>query len=238
MLRIFALLIRGIFCIPYWVMTMANWNKKGKGTEKERYDYLLPCVRWVVKRARVNMIVSGVEKLPQEGGYMIAPNHQGMFDAFMLLSTHERPLTAVFKIELTTTPIVKDIAEFLKAYAMDRSNLRESIKVIRQVGEDIKKGRIVVIFPEGTRSRTGELGKAAPGALMMASKALAPIVPACVVGTDVFRVGKIWPKVSVRFGKPIYFPKDEPITKEVLKNMTDEMMARIAELQAGVKNGN
>jgi 1-acyl-sn-glycerol-3-phosphate acyltransferase len=54
----------------------------------------------------------------------------------------------------------------------------------------------------------------------------------------VFRVGKIWPKVSVRFGKPIYFPKDEPITKEVLKNMTDEIMARIAELQAGVKNGN
>jgi 1-acyl-sn-glycerol-3-phosphate acyltransferase len=72
----------------------------------------------------------------------------------------------------------------------------------------------------------------------MASKALARIVPARVVGTDVFRGGKIWPKVSVRYGKPIYFPKDEPITKEVLKNMTDEMMARIAELQAGVKNGN
>lgn len=234
MLRIFALLIRGIFCIPYWVMTMANWNKKGKGTEKERYDYLLPCVKWVVKRARVNMIVSGVEKLPQEGGYMIAPNHQGMFDAFMLLSTHERPLTAVFKIELTTTPIVKDIAEFLKAYAMDRSNLRESIKVIRQVGEDIKKGRIVVIFPEGTRSKQGNImGEFKGGSFKAAQNEQAPIIPVAMI--DCFKPfdtnSLAMVDCQIHYLDPIYFDEYQDLsTQEIADLVKSRIQAKMDEV--------
>lgn len=68
---------------------------------------------------------------------------------------------------------------------------------------------------------------------MMASKAKAAIVPTCVIGTDYRRHGRIWPKVTVRFGKPIYFPEGVPVTKELLNSMTEEMMDHIARLQAG-----
>lgn len=234
MLRIIVLLIRGMFCIPYWVMTMAKWNKTGKGTEKERYDYLFPCIQWIVKHARVNMVVSGVEKLPEEGGYMIAPNHQGMFDAFMLLSTHKRPLTAVFKIEIKSTPIINHVAEFLKGYAMDRSNLRESIKVIRQVGEDIKKGRIVVIFPEGTRSKQGNImGEFKGGSFKAAQNAKAPIVPVAMI--DCFKPfdtkGLAWVDCQIHYLEPIYFEQYQDLsTQEIADLVKSRIQAKMDEV--------
>ena len=99
----------------------------------------------------------------------------------------------------------------------------------------VKDNKVLAIFPEGTRSKTGKLGKAEPGALMMASKAMATIVPCCVIGTDFQRQGRIWPKVTVRFGKPIYFPADAVVNKEFLHDMTENLMQHIAALQAGEK---
>lgn len=68
---------------------------------------------------------------------------------------------------------------------------------------------------------------------MMASKAKATIVPACIIGTDYKRHGRIWPKVTVRFGKPMPFPEDAVVNKEFLHAMTEELMQHIAKLQAG-----
>lgn len=183
----------------------------------------------------LRMDVKGEENIPMNGPLVLASNHISLLDPPVLGTAATRKVKFMAKAELFV-PILGDLYKLLGAFPVKRGgNDKAAIKY----GIDLlKSGGVLAIFPEGTRSRTGELGKAAPGALMMASKALAPIVPACVVGTDVKRCGKLWPKVYVRFGKPIYFPKDEPITKEVLKEMTDEMMVRIAELQAGVKNGN
>ena len=92
-------------------------------------------------------------------------------------------------------------------------------------------GGVLAIFPEGTRSKTGALGKAEPGALMMAGKAKAVIVPTCVKGTDIKRQGKLWPQVNVKFGKPIFFPQDVPISKELLHELTEALMLEIKRLQ-------
>ena len=236
MLRIIVILIQGIFCVPFWVNTMRKWNKQNKGTEAERYAYLFPKVKWVVNRSRVDMVVTGVENLPQEGGYMIAPNHQGMFDAFMLLSTHIRPMTAVFKIELTTTPIVKHIAEFLKAYSMDRSNLRESVKVIRQVGEDIKKGRIVVIFPEGTRSKQGNImGEFKGGSFKAAQNAMAPIVPVAMIDCfkpfDTNSLKKV--TCQIHYLEPIYYEEYQDLsTQEIADLVKARIQAKMDEVLA------
>lgn len=234
MLRIIVILIQGIFCVPFWVNTMRKWNKQNKGTEAERYAYLFPKVNWVVKHANVDMIVTGMETLPSEGGYMIAPNHQGMFDAFMLLSTHVRPLTAVFKIELTSAPIVKHIAKFLNAYSMDRSNLRESVKVIRQVGEDIKKGRIVVIFPEGTRSKQGNtMGEFKGGSFKAAQNAKAPIVPVAMIDCfkpfDTNSLNKV--TCQIHYLEPIYFEEYQDLsTQEIADIVKARIQAKMDEV--------
>lgn len=183
----------------------------------------------------LRMEVHGAQNIPKDGPLVVASNHLSLLDPPIIGTAATRKVHFMAKQELFV-PILGDIYKLLGAFPVKRGGADRA--AIKHGIDILQSGKVLAIFPEGTRSKTGALGKAEPGALMMASKANAVIIPTCVVGTDIKRCGKLWPKVHVCFGKPIHFPEDEPITKEVLKSMTDEMMERIAELQAGIKNGN
>ena len=125
-------------------------------------------------------------------------------------------------------PVLGSIYRTLGAFpvrrgAADRNAIKYGIDLLLA-------DKVLAIFPEGTRSKNGQLGKAEPGALMMAGKARAVIVPTAVSGTNLRSSGRIWPKVKVKFGKPIYFLEDESVTKEVIIRMTDELMNEIQAL--------
>ena len=176
--------------------------------------------------------VEGTENIPKDGPLVIASNHLSLLDPPVLGTAATRKVHFMAKQELFV-PILGDIYRLLGAFPVrrggaDRAAIKHGIDILMN-------DQVLAIFPEGTRSKTGKLGKAEPGALMMASKAQATIVPACVIGTDYRRHGRIWPKVTVRFGKPIYFPADAVVNKEFLHSMTDELMQHIAKLQAGEK---
>lgn len=176
--------------------------------------------------------VDGKENIPKDGGLVMASNHLSLLDPPVIGTAATRKVYFMAKQELFV-PILGTIYKMLGAFPVrrggaDRTAIKHGIDILQ-------KGHVLAIFPEGTRSKTGKLGKAEPGALMMASKARAAIIPTCVIGTDFRREGRIWPKVSVRFGKPMYFPQDAIINKEFLHNMTLELMEHIAKLQAGEK---
>lgn len=180
----------------------------------------------------LRMRYEGTENIPAEGPLVIASNHVSLLDPPVLGTCSTRKVHFMAKQELFV-PVLGFIYRTLGAFPVrrggaDRAAIKHGIDILQS-------GKVLAIFPEGTRSKTGKLGKAEPGALMMASKARAAIVPSCVIGTDFRRQGRIWPKVTVRFGKPIYFPEGVPITKELLGSMTEEMMEHIAKLQAGEK---
>lgn len=180
----------------------------------------------------LRMRYEGTENIPAEGPLVIASNHVSLLDPPVLGTCSTRKVHFMAKQELFV-PVLGFIYRTLGAFPVrrggaDRAAIKHGIDILQS-------GKVLAIFPEGTRSKTGKLGKAEPGALMMASKARAAIVPSCVIGTDFRRQGRIWPKVTVRFGKPIYFPEGVPITKELLSSMTEEMMEHIAKLQAGEK---
>lgn len=180
----------------------------------------------------LRMRVEGAENIPAEGPLVIASNHLSVLDPPVIGVASTRKVHFMAKQELFV-PILGDLYKILGAFPVrrggaDRAAIKHGIDIL-------KNNQVLAIFPEGTRSKTGKLGKAEPGALMMASKALATIVPCCVVGTDFRRQGKIWPKVTVRFGKPIYFPADAVVNKEFLHDMTEDLMQHIAKLQAGEK---
>lgn len=176
--------------------------------------------------------VEGKENIPQDGPLVIACNHLSLLDPPVLGTAATRKVHFMAKEELFV-PILGDIYKILGAFPVRRGGAdRAAIKH----GIDILTSKqVLAIFPEGTRSKTGKLGKAQPGALMMASKAKATIVPACIIGTDYKRHGRIWPKVTVRFGKPMPFPEDAAVNKEFLHAMTEDLMQHIATLQAGEK---
>ena len=126
-----------------------------KYTEQEMYDYICGILSHVVSSGNVTLEVTGLENIPTEGGMLLYGNHQGLFDVIALAHTCPRPLAAVFKKELANVPLLKQIIACTKSFAMDREDVRQSLTVIQNVTEEVKKGRAYVIFPEGTRSKTG-----------------------------------------------------------------------------------
>lgn len=174
--------------------------------------------------------VEGQENIPKDGAFVLCCNHISLLDPPVVGAACTRNIHWMAKEELFV-PVLGTIYKWLGAFPVkrgtaDRTAISHGINIL-------KNGEVLAIFPEGTRSKTGALGKAAPGALMMAGRVKATILPTCVIGTDVKRQGKLWPKVKVKFGKPIPFPEGEVVGKDLLNRLSGEMMASIAELQAG-----
>ena len=193
---------------------------------------LLKPILWLLFKIGLRLNVEGTENIPKDGPLVIASNHLSLLDPPVIGVAATRKVHFMAKQELFV-PILGDIYKALGAFPVrrggaDRAAIKHGIDIL-------KDNKVLAIFPEGTRSKTGKLGKAEPGALMMASTAMATIVPCCVMGTDYRRQGRIWPKVTVRFGKPIYFPADAVVNKEFLHEMTENLMQHIAALQAGEK---
>ncbi len=187
----------------------------------------LKVVLYVLAKVILRLEISGTENIPQNGPVVIASNHLSLLDPPIIGVAATRKIHFMAKQELFV-PILGSIYRTLGAFPVRRGAAdRNAIKF----GIDLLLAeKVLAIFPEGTRSKNGQLGKAEPGALMMAGKARAVIVPTAVSGTNLRSNGRVWPKVKVKFGKPIYFLEDEPVTKEVIIRMTDELMNEIQTL--------
>ncbi|MCD7882816.1 MAG: 1-acyl-sn-glycerol-3-phosphate acyltransferase [Lachnospiraceae bacterium] len=151
-------------------------------TMEQRYATIHEIAERGIKGGRVDVVSTGLEKLPKEGGYILYPNHQGLFDVMVLIDLHEQPISVVLKQELTKIPLLKQIIQCLGALALDRSDARQGLQVVLQVAEDVKKGGKYIIFAEGTRSRDGnKVQEFKGGSFKSATKAKCPIIPVALI---------------------------------------------------------
>lgn len=190
---------------------------------------------WYLWKIIFRLKVLHSERFPKDGAVVLACNHVSLADPPLVGTASPRRVNIMAKEELFV-PVLGSIYRLLGAFPVRRGGA--DLTAIKHGIEILQNGECLMIFPEGTRTKTGELGKAQPGTLMMASKARAVIVPTCIVGTDFKRSKTWWPKVTVSFAEPLYFPENEKITKEIQNKMTQEMMRRIAAEIEMVKNGN
>lgn len=137
----------------------------------------------LVKLAGVTVVTSGEENIPSEGSVLFVSNHQGNFDIPILLGYIDKPKAFIAKIELLKLPLIRTWMTHLKCVFMDRSDIRQSLKAINQAADHLKEGYSMVIFPEGTRSKSETLGEFKPGSLKLALKAGVPIVPIAIRGS-------------------------------------------------------
>lgn len=153
-------------------------------SEKGRQIFATPkeVSQKVFKRTKSTIDVEGMGKLP-EGPVLFVANHQGMFDILVLLGYVDKPLGFIAKKEIKKIPIISSWMEELKCVFIDRSNRRAAIKVIDDGIASLKAGQSMVIFPEGTRSRGGEVQTFKSGSLRLATRANVPIVPIAINGT-------------------------------------------------------
>jgi 1-acyl-sn-glycerol-3-phosphate acyltransferase len=182
-----------------------------------------------------NIELIDAEKLPREGSYAFATNHLGILDAFLAYYILERwdffiPVAEKWEKSF----FLRWLGKHLNFIFIDRFN--PDIKAIRAILKRMDAGEVLVIAPEGTRSRTEKMLEGKPGVSYMASKAQFPILPIGLIGTEdrIFLSNlKRFKRthIQVRFGDVFTLPplprKDRD---EALRTYTAEIMCRIAAL--------
>jgi 1-acyl-sn-glycerol-3-phosphate acyltransferase len=164
----------------------------------------------------------GLENIPNDGGVLICSNHINNFDPPVVGIKIPRPVYYMAKEELFSIPVFGKIVRMCNAFPVkrgmsDREALRKGLNIL-------KDGHILGLFPEGTRSKTGELGKGLAGAGFFASRSNAVVIPCAIIGPY-----KILHKIKVVYGKPIEM--DELRKNKVsAEQVTELIMSEIQKL--------
>ena len=179
-----------------------------KYTDEEHNNMLKYIVYRANKGGNVHIDAYGVENIPEKNGFMFFPNHQGMYDALAIMDACPVPFSVVAKKEVKDVPFLKQVFACLKAYMLDRNDVKQAMKVIIDVSNEVKNGRNYIIFPEGTRSKNGnQTGAFKGGSFKAATKAKCPIVPVALIDSfkpfDTNSIRKV--NVQVHFLKPLYY---------------------------------
>ncbi|PHE81861.1 1-acyl-sn-glycerol-3-phosphate acyltransferase [Bacillus pseudomycoides] len=188
-------MIQTFFKIFYLIVIVIGitprlWRIKRKAQtmspqEKDRLVY--KTTNWfgkkMVRVAGSTVQVNGIENVPKDKPVLVVSNHQSDMDIPVLLGYLNKPIGFVSKAEIKKFPIVPTWMELMNCVFMDRSNRRQSLQAIKDGIELLKNGHSIVIFPEGTRSKAGEMGEFKAGSFHLAVKAGVAILPVTVDGT-------------------------------------------------------
>jgi 1-acyl-sn-glycerol-3-phosphate acyltransferase len=186
-------------------------------------------------RLFVRLHVKNIENLPASGAYIAAANHLGRLDVPIIYHLLDRDdVTLMVAEKYRSQAIYRWLVRRMNAIFVDR--FKADFNALRFMLAHMKKGGVLVIAPEGTRSPTGALIEGRPGSSYLAAKSGAPIVPVGVTGTEDQRVMDSFsrlkrPEVVVQVGKPfVLFALDGRARDEALEAHTDEIMCQIAAL--------
>jgi len=127
--------------------------------------------------------VTGIENVPVTGGVLFVSNHQSNFDIPIILGFVPRDKGFIAKMELYKVPVFRTWMTNLGCVFIDRRDARQSLAALSQAAERLKEGHSLVIFPEGTRSSDGKLGRFKCGSLKLGLNSNVPIVPVTINGS-------------------------------------------------------
>jgi 1-acyl-sn-glycerol-3-phosphate acyltransferase len=144
----------------------------------------------------------GPERIPREGGVVLALNHFSWIDPLAFGTCSPRPIHYLAKIEAHRVPGLGQVIRGFGARAVRRGESdREAVRAMREI---VQEGHALGMFVEGTRQRSGVPGQALPGAAMAALQEDVPVVPAAIHGSQLWKLGNFHP-VSVAWGQPMTF---------------------------------
>jgi 1-acyl-sn-glycerol-3-phosphate acyltransferase len=142
--------------------------------------------RWarsLVKLSGSIVKITGEQNVPESGAVLFVANHQGNFDIPILLGFIKKPKSVIAKIEMKRMPMISTWMKYMNCIFMDRKDIRQSLKVINEGAEYLKKGYSILVFPEGTRSKGTSIGEFKKGSLKLALKSGVPIIPITIKGS-------------------------------------------------------
>ena len=234
MKRIIMMVFRNLFLVPYmWIRLCYHASHVDKYKEEQHYELLKYITHRANKGGNVTIDAYGVENIPDENGFMFFPNHQGLYDVLAILDVCPKSFSVVAKKEIANIQFLKQVFACMKAYMIDRDDIKQSLQVIINVTNEVKKGRNYLIFPEGTRSKNGnELLEFKGGSFKAATKAKCPIIPVALIDSfkpfDTNTTSQV--TVQVHFLKPLYYEDYKDMnTKEIAALVRERIQSTIRE---------
>ncbi|GAC1404681.1 MAG: lysophospholipid acyltransferase family protein [Ktedonobacteraceae bacterium] len=209
--------------------------EKAKKAAKNLYDpYVIPRPLYEAIRCLIavpvlllvaRIYLRGRHNVPKHGAYLIAANHLAWTDIPLVPLFLPRKVIYMAKEEYFTSKIAW-LVRLLGAFPVKRGE--GDRQALRTADDQLKKGNVVVLFPEGTRSKTRTLAKAHAGLGMIALRSGVPVVPVAIWGSENI-LKQFRPPVTISYGEPMVFkPKGAKITREDIDNATEEVMRAVA----------
>ncbi len=233
-LVLFSLLIFFILSIPAYLIEIIV----GLFSKKTRTNIACFIVRYLFKfflfLSGTRYTVKGLENIPDDRAVLYVGNHNSFFDIVLSGAVIPTSIRYVSKKEIKKVPFINVWMYYMNCLFIDRKDVRQGLQTINKGAELVKEGWSIFIFPEGTRSKTGEMAAFKEGSFKIAQKSGCPVVPVAMTNTSSI-LEKQFPKirsadVTIEFGKPIYIdelPKEHKkklgaISQEAIQNMIDE----------------
>jgi len=205
------------------------------------YGALFRAARWAFRAAFVPLMrldVRGLEHVPRRGALIIASNHLHNFDPEVVGAVIPRTVFIMAKKELFAIRGIGAFIRFFGAFPVDRGAADRA--ALRYAVHLVEDGEALLMFPEGTRSRTAKIERVLPGAAFVAVRTGAPIVPVAVTGTETLpfdakaaAAGRRWrgrARVTVTFGAPFRLGPGADGQRPTMAAAADEIMRHIAAL--------
>lgn len=188
MFRTIVCVIRLFFNLMFLNSGLRRVKKLAKKDTMQEHDklvaqYVKNWANYVLKICGVNVSVSGLSNIPDETVIFVC-NHQSFFDIPVLLGCLDKPYGLLSKDDIKKIPFVNKWMIELNCIFIDRANPRSAVKSLTAVGNNLDNGYSMIIFPEGTRSKTSEVSKFKSGAFKLAIQKKVSIVPIALNGTN------------------------------------------------------
>ncbi|NBG87030.1 lysophospholipid acyltransferase family protein [Isachenkonia alkalipeptolytica] len=184
------------------------YGKKGPKDKKRNLVYKInrSLSKNIVRFSGCDLEIIGKENIPDQAALYVS-NHQSYMDIPLLVHVLDQPLGFVAKKELRKVPIIGKWIYFTESVFIDRKDIRQSLRAINDASKKIKDGHSMVIFPEGTRSKSSEMNPFKPGSLKIAEKAKSYVVPVTIIDSYKLYEGnksRVRPaKVKIVISKPL-----------------------------------
>jgi len=196
------------------------------------FYYVGRVMAWVLLSLLTRWRVRGKENIPSQGPLLIVANHLNLADSPLLGVSLSRKVVFMAKEELFRSSFSGYFIRSFGAFPVHRGQLDR--EALRQAGQALAQGQALGMFPEGMRSRGGQLRRAFHGSALIALRSGAPILPVGITGTEKIK-GAAWllrrPQITVNIGHPFHLPPvSSKLTKAELAELTNYIMGHIAEL--------
>ncbi|MCR5145647.1 MAG: 1-acyl-sn-glycerol-3-phosphate acyltransferase [Lachnospiraceae bacterium] len=228
MLRFIFVILKNVKRAPYLIPQMRKMIKnKDKYTEEERYRLVKKLINYLKRSGSITTEVYGKENLPKEGGYVMFPNHQGKYDVLGIVYGHDKPCSFVMDKAKSYSFFVREIVDLLGAKRLDLTDIRQNLKIINEITDEVAQGKKFILFSEGGYDHNKNVVKDfKPGSFKSVIRAKAPLVPVALIDSykpfNSFSIKPVTTKVI--FLPAIYYEDYKDMKTVELSNMVRQQI--------------